>query len=246
MSRSFNGTSDYLIHNTALVTTTPLTMVCWAKWDALGTAGILMRIGDNAATSGLLNCFSIRKNASDAVIASTANATTQGNSSITITNANQWYHVAGVFTSSTSRTVYVDGTAGTANTTSLTPSGLDDTTIGAATYTGGIITYMNGSIAEAGIWNVVLTAAEISSLSKGISPLSIRPGNLLAYWPLIGKSSPEIDSHGRYEMTLTGTSDSDHPRVYSPNTVYFPRYPTAIVANYFKPPSGLALLGVGT
>ena len=245
MARSFNGTSDYLIYNTAVVTTTPLTMACWAKWDATGQATIMMRIGDNAATTGLLNSFGLRKNASDIVIASTANTTTTGASSASSAIvANTWYHCAGVYTSATSRQLYINGAAQTANPTSLTPSGLDDTKIGAATYTSGVITYMNGQIADAGIWNVVLTAAEIESLSKGIPPSFIRPESLVAYWPLYGRASPEIDIHNRYEMTLTGTSAADHPRIYMPTTTYYP-YSVPVV-NYFKPPSGLALLGVGT
>jgi hypothetical protein len=217
MARSFNGTSDYLNYATAVRTTTPLTMACWAKWNTLGTSTMLMTIGDSSSTTTLLNRFRLSKNASDLVIAATANTTTSGTSSGgTVTATNTWYHCAGIYTSSTSRTGYLDGVAGTANTTSLTPSSLDDTTIGASIYSGGAGTYMDGQIAEAGIWNVALTAAEITSLAKGVSPLMIRPASLISYWPLIGQTSPEIDLRSRFEMTVNGAVAADHPRVYMP------------------------------
>lgn len=225
MARSFNGTSDYLIYATAIRTTTPLTFACWAKWNTLGTNTMLMTIGDNASTTTLLNRFRLNKNASDILQAAAANTTTSGNSaSGTIAATNTWYHCAAVFTSSTSRLGYLDGVAGTANTTSITPGSLDDTTIGASTFgSGSVGTYMNGQIAEAGIWSVALTADEIASLAKGVSPNFIRPASLLAYWPLIGNFSPEIDLHGRFEMTVSGATKADHPRVYMPAGVMIPR-----------------------
>ena len=225
MSRSFNGTSDYLIYSGAAVTAVPLTMACWAKWNNLATATMLMTIGDNASTTSLLNRFRLNKNASDAILAAAANTTTSGNSTAgTVTATNTWYHCAGVYTSATSRTGYLDGVAGTANTTNLTPTSLDDTTIGASTFgSGSVGTYMDGQIAEAAIWNVALTAAEIASLAKGMSPLMVRPASLISYWPLVGNFSPEIDLHGRLEMTVNGTTASNHPRVYMPRGPMIPR-----------------------
>jgi len=46
--------------------------------------------------------------------------------------------------------------------------------------------YFNGDIAELAAWKVVLTAGEIASLSNGASPLFVRPGSMLAYYPLGG------------------------------------------------------------
>ena len=67
------------------------------------------------------------------------------------------------------------------------------------------------------MWDVALTDDEVATLAKGVCPLFVRPGNLLAYWPLIGNNSPEIDCVGRFEMTLTNSpGTSAHPRVYMP------------------------------
>jgi hypothetical protein len=68
---------------------------------------------------------------------------------------------------------------------------------------------MNGRIAEAGIWNVALSDREVAALASGVHPARMRPDALVAYWPLWGDDSPELDWHPsggtRYPMTLTGT-----------------------------------------
>jgi hypothetical protein len=112
----------------------------------------------------------------------------------------------------------LNGTVSTTNQTSNDPSAssFNVTDIANNQASSARANYFSGLIAEAGIWSVALTAAEIASLAKGISPLSIRPASLLAYWPLIGQTSPEIDFHGRFEMTVSGAVADDHPRVYMP------------------------------
>jgi hypothetical protein len=77
-------------------------------------------------------------------------------------------------------------------------------------------TFANGTIAEVGVWNVALAAADFLALSKGISPLLVRPDALVAYWPLIGHASPEIDLRGRNELTVTGATQVAHPRIMYP------------------------------
>jgi hypothetical protein len=44
----------------------------------------------------------------------------------------------------------------------------------------------DGLLAEVAIWNIALSDAEIKLLSKGVSPLMIRPANLKGYWPIFG------------------------------------------------------------
>jgi hypothetical protein len=43
----------------------------------------------------------------------------------------------------------------------------------------------DGRTAEVGIWNAALTAAEIASLAKGMTPDKIRPQSLVFYAPLV-------------------------------------------------------------
>lgn len=103
---------------------------------------------------------------------------------------------------------------GTANTAAAT--------FGAATYTHGAggagdfdyiggaptlsVQMLDGAVSELGIWNVILTAGEMTALSKGFSPLLIRPQSLILYTPLIGGfSSAEYDVVGGKIPTFGGT-----------------------------------------
>jgi hypothetical protein len=78
------------------------------------------------------------------------------------------------------------------------------------------------------VWNVVLTAAEHLSLSKGVLPYKIRPSALIGWWQLDGLQSPEPDFSGKANNgTLTGTA-----LVFGAPTMPFtPRWPI------FFPPS---------
>jgi Concanavalin A-like lectin/glucanases superfamily len=75
----------------------------------------------------------------------------------------------------------------------------------------------DGSIAELGVWNAALTAAELAALGKGYSPRLIRPQSLKFYWPLIGRASPETELINGKVGTITGTIDAaPHARVFYP------------------------------
>ena len=53
MSRSFNGTSDYLIHAAAPVAAMPLSMACWAKLTDTGSAQTLLGLDRSGSNGGL-------------------------------------------------------------------------------------------------------------------------------------------------------------------------------------------------
>ena len=128
---------------------------------------------------------------------------------------NTWYHVAGVYENATSRKAYINGSnesAANDNGNSITPSGVNLLIIGARynTVIGG---YFPGDMAEVGIWNAALTAAEIASLAKGMTCDKIRPQNLVFYAPLVRNL---IDQKGGLTITNNnGATVSTHPRVYA-------------------------------
>jgi hypothetical protein len=130
--------------------------------------------------------------------------------SITGVTANVWHHGAAVFASSTSRTPYLNGVAGSTETTSKVPASVNRISVGRLGRLAPI-GYMDGNIAEAAIWNVALTQAEISALATGALPVNVRPSALVFYAPLLGGDSPEPDlSGGGRPLTVTGaTSISD-------------------------------------
>lgn len=127
---------------------------------------------------------------------------------------NTWNHYAAVYSSTTNRNIYLNGTAGTPNTNSSVPSGTTNIICGRHP-NGGSDSGTYG--AEFAIWDVALTQDEITALSKGCSPLLIRPDHLLMYVPCVGRASPEFSIKGDYPLTVNGTcAQFDHPRIFNP------------------------------
>lgn len=94
--------------------------------------------------------------------------------------------------------VAIENVAGTPNTPAgnMWLGGANDGTTGCP----------DASLAEAGLWTVLLTDPEIVALAKGTSPNNIRRSSLVAYWPLWGAGAPEADlSSGVHNMAITGT-----------------------------------------
>ena len=212
MSRSFNGT-NYLGYAGAVRTALPVTFAGWV-YRPTGASGTIIAL----TTNTLSNAISLVALSTGAVRArsSTAGGTVANANTIVGISNNTWGHAASVFTSTTSRTAYINGGNPATNTATNDPnaSSFNKTNIGARN--SNLAASYTGYIADAGVWSVALTAAEIASLATGVSPLSIRPESLIAYWPLMGRTDPEIDLRGRYEMTVNGAVAADHPRVYMP------------------------------
>lgn len=214
MSRNFDAVDDKLEVSAAAVTAYPLTMACWFRSGSATADQCLMSIWDAGGSPvARWNLIASGATAGDPIIAQAqAGGSSRNANTTTGYSTNTWHHACGRFTSATSRDVYIDGGSKGSNTTSNTPTGLDTTGIG--TREGGL--FMNGRIAEAGIWNVSLTEGEINALAKGVSPLRIRPSALVAYWPLYGVASPENNHVGAsFHLTVTGATQSFHPPVAS-------------------------------
>lgn len=124
----------------------------------------------------------------------------------TLTNATRvtyngkWVHLALVFTSTTSRTVYMDGKWQASNATSLTPTGFNQFSIGSAPNEGNF----TGWIEDFGAWDIALTTAQVRQLARSSSPSQIAAANLKGYFCAPGYS-PVIDLSGNGN-TLTRTA----------------------------------------
>lgn len=185
MSINFDDSnSEYLSYAEALVPVVPLTLACWFRSDDLTAQKVLISICDSG---GDVNYFLLR--ALSTASGQTIRADTRSVAGTAVaTSASQysnstWHHAAAVFAAVDSRTAYLDGVAGTPNTTSRTPAGLDRIAIGCL-YRSTIGSYMSGRIAEVGIWTTALTADELASLAAGYAPPLVRPDKLYAYIPL--------------------------------------------------------------
>ena len=142
---------------------------------------------------------------------STASGTTASTTTTTTAAANTWNHAAGVYTSATSRTAYLNGGGSTTNTTNIAISNFAQIGIGArdALAWGG---FYNGDIAEVGIWNAALTADEIASLARGMTCDKVRPQSLVFYAPLVRDLN---DQKGGLTITNNnGATVANHPRIY--------------------------------
>jgi hypothetical protein len=89
--------------------------------------------------------------------------------------------------------------------------------IGATIISAALANYMNGRVAEVGVWNVALTASEIESLASGISPLMVRPDALVFYAPMLTTTGNQRDWVGGLSLAPTNTpTDIDHPAIVYP------------------------------
>lgn len=222
MARSGWSTSNYLRYASGLLTATPLTMACWAKTSVSAATQVLMSL-NNSASATDRNEFLLYVRSTDAVSVVTADTAASVASASTTITTGAWFHAAGVFASATSRAAYFNGANKGANSTSRTPSGINQTLIGVRNNAGSFIDPFApagaGVVAEAAIWNIALSDADIAALATGASPLLVHPESIVAYWPLIGNNSPENNRLSNTSvMSISGSlSQAAHPRIIMPH-----------------------------
>ncbi len=204
--------SQYLNTGSTPVTSTPLTIAAWF-YPTADANGTICSVGVTSGTNRQQLFYDPTSFAGAKLSANSLDNSGQSESNRSgVVELNAWQHGAGVYTSSTERLAYHNGNAGTVNTVSRIPSGLNTITIGGRwnTAIGGLVT---GRIAEVGIWNAALTAAEIASLAKGMTCDKVRPQNLVFYAPLVRDLK---DQKGGLAITNNnGATVATHPRVYA-------------------------------
>lgn len=213
MARNINGGTD---------------RIAWTPPAAPPNAGCLaffMRTTQTTTNSSPASyCDSANKNGYIFVLNNTAgkllidgnDATTNRIRLTTTSNVNNgaWRHIAVNYdrTNGGANALFVDGTSeATGNSSAAWTYG----SAGLSLILGDALdtfwqTYV-GDFSLFGHWNAKLDAAEIAALAKGFSPSLIRPSALLEYAPLI-RDANEIRTG--LAATLTGTTVSDHPRVF--------------------------------
>jgi len=217
LARIFTGTTaEHLQTESGVVSALPFTVSVWGWADNLTTNHTLFWLGDPSGAS-LFHAIDLSgATANDPARAFTINGTSALAVSGNSYNANAWNHVGAIFNANADRSVMLNGGTKVNDTTSKTMTVFNRTCLGrrADSTPSDPVT---GRIAECGVWNVALSDAELLMLSKGFSPLQIRPESLIAYWPILGRTSPEIDLVGRLELTVTGPPlVKEHPRIIYP------------------------------
>lgn len=183
------------------------------------TAGQALVSAQQSLSSGFAGravLFAAGDIANDPVGVNTFGATSSGTQANTTTGytANQWYSAAAVFNSVQNYSSYINGGSVANGTSTTVPNfSIGGVTIGARWNGSNFGVYASGQIAEVGIWNAALTAAEIASLAKGMTCDKIRPQSLVFYAPLVRDL---IDAKGGRSITNNnGATVATHPRVYA-------------------------------
>ena len=209
MAYEFNGTTQNLSMGSFPVSGPPLTIAGWFNANNITQGCFIAGVSEGsryfaiAATGDIAGdpVSTVEFDGSAVKIASTTTGYT----------ANTWTHAAGVWTSLSNRTAYINGGSSGSNAATSNATTLTSAHIGANAAISS--NRMNGRIAEVGVWNVALTAAEVASLAKGMTCDKIRPQNLVFYAPLIRDL---IDQKGGLTITNNnGATVATHPRVYA-------------------------------
>jgi hypothetical protein len=215
MAYEFNGTSQYFNTASAPVTDAPLTLAAWFYPNNVTNNMTLVSVTNNAeAGSNRFFIFANGNAAGDPIETGTQGTGGLGIATTTTGfSANSWNHACGVFTSTSSRTSYLNGGSAGTNTATVTPSGVDRIRMAARFNSGIAGLYLSGQLAEIGIWNAALTAAEVASLADGMTCDKVRPQSLVFYAPLVREL---IDARGGLTITNNNTATAAaHTRVYS-------------------------------
>jgi hypothetical protein len=209
VAREFDGSNDSLSIGTAIVTAYPWTWACWFLIDTTTGVKTLMAEGDLA---GLANYWALApsENALTFFVQSTAGSDTAFIPSPTL-SAGTWYHACAVGRATALIDLYLNGGNKASTVTARTPAGLDNTTLGVSRLSSDL-NWHDGRIAEACLWNVALSDAEVAEIADPLTdPRTVQGANLIAYWPLCGDASPEPDEIGSNDLTVNGAIKADHP-----------------------------------
>lgn len=214
MSYEFNGTSQYLSATSGIVSGDPATI--WARFYPTSESTDRYIVGNGSSTNnnplrGIphFNTLTPRSIAAQHRYdtGSVANAVSTG-----APTTNAWNTAAGVFTSASSRTVYLNYTDTSTNTNSFTGAITFDRFSIGGLLRSTVVQYFAGRICEVAMWSAALTNAEVASLNAGFKPRRIRPQSLAFYAPLI-RTVQDL----RNALTITNNNTAtvaDHPRVY--------------------------------
>lgn len=208
----FDDTDDRLTCGTADILTEsgPFTISAWIKVTADATLDEL--VSKRTSTITVVE-FQVQ-------VVERLKLTVSGTTDLVVTTSindidGTWQHVLvhwdGTHTDATTVNIYIDGTEayyGTQDNGGGSPGDNSGSTLVIGGRTNGA-NCTNGIIDEVAIWNVELTASEISQLANSRVkrlPLQIQPSNLQAYW-LLDECASGVSCDGQTFRDLKSTND---------------------------------------
>jgi hypothetical protein len=215
MAYSFTAaSSQYLSTSSSPVGVTPLTLACWFYPNTITANYVLLQVsnGDTSNRFALAALGAVAGDPIRFVNNGTLGGAALGEVDSTSGFTANWQHACGVASSANNRTVYLNGGNSATNTNTVNSQNINEVNIAYRPLAGVAGLFLDGLIAEVGIWNAALTAAEIASLAKGMTCDKIRPQSLVFYAPLVRDL---IDAKGGRAITNNnGATVANHPRIY--------------------------------
>ena len=203
------GSSQHLSTASSNVSAVPMTLACWSKTSTVAVGDeVFVAVGASNGNRNVLSRFQSNIGANSN--GSNGNFFAAVSTQLT---TNTYFHIAGVFPSTSSRELFFNGVTVANNANAAgTQAAFTETLIGARR-AASVGLYYTGDIAEVGIWNAALTADEIASLAKGMTCDKVRPQSLVFYAPLVRDLQ---DVRGGLTITNNnGATVANHPRVYA-------------------------------
>jgi hypothetical protein len=214
LARLFDDTSSqYLNLGSAVLSAEPITVSAWFYTDdnAQSGAQTVFSLGSSSSSTHYFVLWWASATTTMEAIARAAAAARKATYSVTPTN-NTWYHVGGIWATTTDRTVYFDGNTG--NNTQFASPTVNQTSIGAR-WTTSASQFMSGRLADVGLWNVALTSTEMGMLQAGYSPWQVRRASLVAWWRLLGSEDQDLVA-GNHLTAQGSPTTAGHPPIYNP------------------------------
>ena len=186
-SAVFNGTTSFIAMNNLGVMTTAGTIMCWVKLDTAAADGIIMA---NIVNSNERFVMGVRSGG--AIYANRYDGASHGKQTSNLSTGT-WYHVT--FTSDGSNEyIYINGVNNDGGTGIMPSARATDNLIFGKREDDN--SYLDGSVAYARAWNVMLTEAEAVSEMNSSTP--VKTEYLLGNWSLNGDSTEEPYANGAF------------------------------------------------
>lgn len=208
------STSNYIFRLSTPITTVPFSISAWVYVtnDSLNNGIVTLNSSTGIESAGISAEGNIANDPVNAYIVDNEGTThTRSSSSFEI---NKWIHVCGVFSSSSNRTIYLNGVSSGTTTTTKNPVAFTLINIGVWKQGGNTTAYdpLNGRVSQVCIYNKALSDSEINSLAKGFSGRLVAPQNLKVFIPLTRGFSDYMGVSFSQQGTV---SVIENPRVYA-------------------------------
>ena len=237
MSRTFTGSSGSYLESSANLTfeaTTSYTFSAWIYPTAWGSTGSIISVGALQYVGLFINQDGGGGDGKGYVTFEFEVGKLTFSNAISVNDVlvlNEWQYLTAVFNASTGAShIYINGVELSYHSTQThtgTQTNTDPLFIGNDATTGSL-TAFTGYIDTVAIWNVALTPTQIQAAMAYQGTPGVLPSNLVAYWPLLGSSSPEPDSPtNTYPLTVSNAVQGPNsPGQQFPNPPPPPYTPT--------------------